>query len=113
MKKKVAWLLTGVLLVSLVLLAIGCGGAPAEETPTTPAAPTTPAPTTPAPTTPAPTTPAPSGPPAITHTLEGRADCLMCHTGTTGVGAPGGTGIPASHATYKNDSCNGCHKPKS
>ncbi|MBI2288523.1 MAG: hypothetical protein HYU83_06095 [Chloroflexi bacterium] len=104
---KKTWYIVGMLILGLVLLAVSCGGGAA---PTTPAAPTAPAaPTTPtAPTAPtAPTTPAAptAGPPTIPHTLEGRADCLMCHQ------AGGLKPFPADHAGRTNDLCQACHKP--
>ena len=55
---------------------------------------------------PAPTTVAPSGPRAIPHTVEGRADCLLCH-------GPGALRpVPASHTGRTNQTCQGCHQPK-
>jgi hypothetical protein len=74
----------------------GCHMPPAEAAPT--AAPTAAAEATP-------TTP-PAGPaPAIPHSLEGRADCLLCH-GPTGV-----LPFPADHAGRSTDTCTGCHTP--
>lgn len=52
-------------------------------------------------------TPIASGPPDITHTLEGRADCVLCHQ--TGGTKP----VPASHASYTNQLCLSCHKAAS
>jgi cytochrome b subunit of formate dehydrogenase len=52
---------------------------------------------------PAPPAPA-SGPPAVPHTLDGRADCGMCH------GAGGSIPMPADHAGRGNDTCTGCHR---
>ena len=55
--------------------------------------------------------PAPSGPatpPQVSHSLEGRSACLVCHE--TGVGeAPK---IPADHSGRSNDTCLACHKTK-
>ncbi len=88
---------------------------PATPTPTSTPSPTpTPAPT-PSPTvTPtggsapassegAPTTPAPAGAPAISHTLEGRDNCLLCHAATATVP------FPASHASFPVSTCLVCH----
>lgn len=48
---------------------------------------------------------------AIPHTLEGRSACTICHTvGGAGVGAPGGTGLPASHEGRTDATCTGCHR---
>ena len=47
----------------------------------------------------------------IPHTVEGRAACTTCHTvGGAGVGAPGGTGMPASHQGRTDAVCTGCHQ---
>ena len=126
------WLRWGVAVVAFSLLLAACAPAatPAPPTPTkapvvapTPVPPTaTTAPATqptptkapaaaPTPTSapaPAPTaTKAPAtGIPAIPHTLEGRADCLLCHK------AGGLKPFPANHAGRTNDMCQGCHKPK-
>jgi mono/diheme cytochrome c family protein len=45
------------------------------------------------------------GPPTIPHTLEGRADCLVCH------GLDGIQPFPADHAGRTSDTCQACHKP--
>ena len=93
--KPVLWLLMATLLIIVPLVA-ACA-APAEE-PTLPPPPTKeePVPTPPAAT-----------PTAIPHTLEGRADCLMCHE--TGLGEA--TKIPVDHSGRTNDTCTTCHKP--
>ena len=50
-------------------------------------------------------TPAPSGGiPGVTHTLQGRDDCLACHK------AGGAKPVPANHASYTNQLCLSCHK---
>ncbi len=50
-------------------------------------------------------------PPIITHSLEGRADCLLCHqVGGAGVGESGGMGMPADHEGRASESCLGCHE---
>lgn len=127
MKKKMGLYVLSVLVLVMALLAISCGSkatptpAPtAEPTLTKTATPTptaTPAPTktaTPAPTTtltPAPTvtsTPKPtattSALPPIPHTLDGRADCLLCHS------SGGPKPVPADHAGRDNKTCQLCHK---
>lgn len=49
--------------------------------------------------------------PQIPHTLEGRSACTTCHTvGGTGVGTPGGTGLPTSHQGRTDATCTGCHQ---
>jgi hypothetical protein len=49
----------------------------------------------------------------ITHTTEGRDDCSMCHSvGTSGVGEPGGLGMPNSHEGRSIDFCQTCHMPE-
>ena len=88
--KSVFWLLTAVLLITVLLFA-ACGGQGTAPTPT-------PSPTP---------TPAPEptgGPPAIPHTLEGRDDCLMCHES-------GEQAIPVDHAGRTSDTCTTCHTP--
>lgn len=46
-------------------------------------------------------------PPKISHELEGKENCMMCHK--TGVmEAPK---APESHAAIENESCGLCHKP--
>jgi formate dehydrogenase gamma subunit len=83
---------------------------PATPTPTSTPSPTpTPAPT-PIPTaTPVGATPssggapAPAGAPAVAHTLEGRADCLVCHAATAAVP------FPSTHANYPVSTCLVCH----
>ena len=45
--------------------------------------------------------------PGIPHPVKGLNDCLMCH-------AIGGVKpVPSNHAGRANDTCQGCHKPKS
>jgi hypothetical protein len=45
-------------------------------------------------------------PPVVPHDLEGKANCLMCHSGKM----PNIKGIPAeSHKDYTNDNCLLCH----
>ncbi len=119
---KLLWLVMAVALLGLV--AISCS-APAPEKPaaTTPSEPAVTEPAQPA----APVTPpvseppaAPpaqptvsSGPPSIPHTLEGRDNCLMCHSiGAAGVGEPGGTGLTPAHEGRTIEMCRGCHQPK-
>ena len=95
--KKYAWLVLVAILVLVPLLS-ACGGqAPAP----------TPAPVPPPTTAPAPTPKPTPTPTATPHTLEGHADCLMCHE--TGVGEA--TKIPADHTGRTNDTCTTCHKP--
>ncbi|NIN51966.1 MAG: hypothetical protein GTN80_06580 [Nitrososphaeria archaeon] len=49
---------------------------------------------------------------SIPHTLEGRDDCVMCHkVGDSGVGEPGGMGMPEFHNGYTAEICQTCHKP--
>jgi predicted CxxxxCH...CXXCH cytochrome family protein len=47
-------------------------------------------------------------PPAMAHSAEGRADCLMCHKAGAMEPVPD---APASHAEYTNDVCMLCHAP--
>lgn len=44
-------------------------------------------------------------PPVMTHTAEGRADCMMCHSGKM----QGMKAAPADHAERPNESCAFCH----
>jgi formate dehydrogenase gamma subunit len=78
---------------------------PATPTPTSTPSPTpTPAPTsTPAEGSASTPAPAPAGAPAISHTLEGRDDCLLCHAATAAVP------FPASHADFPLSTCLVCH----
>lgn len=46
-------------------------------------------------------------PPAIPHSLDGRADCLACHQ----TGLAGAPKYPPDHAGRTNDMCQLCHKP--
>lgn len=48
----------------------------------------------------------PGGPPPIPHTLIGREDCLACHL--EGVG--GATVIPADHSGRPSATCQACHQ---
>ena len=55
-----------------------------------------------------------SNPPKIPHQTEGRAACTLCHqVGGTGVGAPGGLGMPANHQGRTDATCTACHPPAS
>ncbi len=47
-------------------------------------------------------------PKAVEHTLEGRAQCLMCHKAGAIEAAPD---VPASHAERPNETCLWCHGP--
>ncbi len=47
------------------------------------------------------------GPPLIPHSLEGRSDCVTCHS----TGLAGAPKYPADHTGRTNDMCQGCHKP--
>lgn len=50
-------------------------------------------------------------PPSVSHTLEGRSACTSCHqVDGPGVGAPGGAGMPASHAGRTDSVCMDCHR---
>jgi hypothetical protein len=42
--------------------------------------------------------------PTISHTLEGRGQCLMCH-------GSGPLGVPESHAGLTDEGCTSCHLP--
>ncbi|MBI2616366.1 MAG: hypothetical protein HYW52_11955 [Gemmatimonadetes bacterium] len=48
-------------------------------------------------------------PPAIAHTLQGRAMCLMCHK--VGV-MPAVPDVPADHQGRTEKQCQMCHQPK-
>lgn len=88
--------------------------APAAAT-TAPAAPTAaPVAPTAAPAAAVPTKPsaAAGAIPVIAHPIAGQENCTQCHqVGGAGVGVKGGTGIPASHQSYTDAQCQGCHKP--
>ncbi len=94
MRKLVIYIAVAALAVSLVILAIACGG---KETTTTTTN------NTPPPTTQTATT--------IPHIITGQDQCLVCHQ--TGVG--GAKVVPADHAGRTNSSCtsSGCHKVSS
>lgn len=112
--KKFVWTLAIVLVLVLPILA-GCTGGeqPAPSpAPTTAPKPVAPAASTPAPTPtatePEPTAAAPATVEAveITHALDGRDNCGMCHD--TGIGDA--TKTPDDHAGRSNDDCTACHK---
>jgi hypothetical protein len=44
-------------------------------------------------------------PPAVSHDLDGRSECLMCHSGAM-EGVPA---APADHAERGNETCLWCH----
>lgn len=52
-----------------------------------------------------PHSPALGQPPAVPHTLEGRAGCLACHDSQKGL-----VPVPASHFDRTQDTCLSCHK---
>lgn len=94
MKKRLSWLLAGLIIVIwLTLLAISCGGG----------APSTPSPSP----SPSPTTPTGEAP-LIAHGLEGFEDCNSgsCH------GDGGINPNPDDHVSFTNDDClnPGCHE---
>lgn len=48
---------------------------------------------------------------AVPHPVQGQEQCLTCHNvGGSGVGAPGGTGLPESHQGRSIDTCLSCHQ---
>ncbi len=47
-------------------------------------------------------------PPVITHKMEGRAGCVMCHTAGAMEQVPD---MPANHEGRTNDYCTLCHAP--
>ncbi len=52
--------------------------------------------------------------PSIPHETAGRGACNLCHqAGGSGVGAPGGLGMPANHQGRTDATCTGCHPPAS
>ena len=128
MAKNTRWLMAvmgGLLLLSLLVTACA-KGTPAPTPRPTPVATPTPTPTrtptpvatptstpTPTPTpTPAatPTPKAPSAKPASHLAAGWPTTCTTCHqVGGPGVGAPGGTGLPADHTGRTDAVCLGCH----
>ncbi len=46
-------------------------------------------------------------PPVVPHDLEGRDDCLMCHSGAM----DGMPAVPENHAGRGNATCLSCHGP--
>ncbi|MFC1988368.1 hypothetical protein ACFLVJ_00830 [Chloroflexota bacterium] len=102
--RKSGWYVVVLLVLGLALLVISCGGAPAgEQPPMEQEQPTIEEPSTPE----TEVVEESGGIPPISHTLDGRDDCLQCH----GEGAfmP----FPANHSGYANDTCQGCHQPAS
>ncbi len=104
MKKKLSWYVVGLLILGLVLLTVSCGG-----TTTAPAVEKEPAVEEPAAEEPAVEEPAveeaaAEAPTATTHTLEGRDNCLMCHSS-------GALAVPDDHAGRTNETCTLCHQP--
>ncbi len=53
-------------------------------------------------------TPPPAPPPAITHSAEGRDDCLMCHKAGAIEPVPD---VPANHVDRPSEICLMCHAP--
>ena len=45
-------------------------------------------------------------PPQIPHPVEGLSDCLICHA----IGEV--KQVPSSHTSWTNNTCRGCHRPK-
>src|SRR3972149_4987443 len=104
MAKNTRWLMAvmgGLLLLSLLVTACATG---------TPAPPPSPPPPPPPPTPAAPPTPkAPSAKPASHLAAGWPTTCTTCHqVGGPGVGAPGGTGLPADHTGRTDAVCLGC-----
>ena len=108
-RQKLSWYVVAVLILGLVLLAVSCGGtttAPTEEPsapPTETEEPKVEEPAVEEPAVEEPATPT-GGPTATPHPLEGRDDCLMCHTSGT-------YAVPADHDRRNNETCTACHKP--
>lgn len=48
----------------------------------------------------------PAGPAKISHPVEGREDCIMCHP----AGSGGAKAAPADHEGKANETCQMCHK---
>ncbi|MBI2849845.1 MAG: c-type cytochrome [Chloroflexi bacterium] len=84
MKRKLIWYFGGALVAGLAALSVSC----ALVEPPNPPLPV-----------------AKIVPPAIPHTLEGRADCRLCHDSGLG-GAPR---FPADHSERPSDVCVVCH----
>lgn len=84
MKDKLAWYLGAVMILGLSILSVSC----ALIEPAVPAPPV-----------------ATIIPPAIPHSLEGRADCRLCHEKGIG-GAPQ---FPGDHSRRPSDVCVSCH----
>ena len=104
--KSVLWLFIVALLIIVPLLA-ACGGAappPTEKPPAPPPTQEQPVPPPPPKEEQPPPPPPAATPTATPHTLEGRTDCLMCHTS-------GDHAVPADHDGRTNDTCTTCHKP--
>jgi hypothetical protein len=98
-KKNLKWLSMIFVLVLVFVFVVSCGSSAPPTTPTPPPAPA-PAPS------PEPKQEAPNGSAvSISHTLEGRDDCQMCHK------EDGVEPNPADHAGRTNDTCTTCHKP--
>lgn len=90
MKKKSAWYLGGVLILGLAVLAVSCASPIFPQ----------PAPKPPV---------ATITPPVIPHSIEGRADCRMCHE--AGIGSA--PQFPPDHSRRPSDVCLTCHVPAS
>lgn len=46
-------------------------------------------------------------PPEMTHSADGRDNCMMCHSGAM----PNVAAVPATHEGWANDVCTWCHAP--
>ncbi|MBI4304199.1 MAG: c-type cytochrome [Chloroflexi bacterium] len=87
MKVKLVWLLGGVLILGVTMLVVSCAGLIEPPPPPVPVA--------------------TFAPPLVPHSIEGRADCLLCHEKGIG-GAPQ---YPSSHIGRPSDVCLTCHAP--